>query len=203
MKRVPFLSIVLFCSLLTACQEDSSVDNAAGPKNTAGIDTLTGLPMRGLNPWKNAGCELITDAEVSSLFGFNPKEATLNTRTLPDQGFCLRTWNKPDWKERENNNEKPDTPQLEPRNTLVVQVLDYGQKEVADAQIAMIKRDRRDTYEEDIKGLGDDAVWSTNTRTLLVQKGHLVVNITLEYFDQPHDNLAKAKELAAIALKKM
>ncbi|MEO0006979.1 MAG: hypothetical protein RJA20_1175, partial [Bacteroidota bacterium] len=31
----------------------------------------------------------------------------------------------------------------------------------------------------------------------------LVVNISLEYYDKPHDNLEKAKDIAEVILKKL
>lgn len=153
--------------------------------------------------WKDHGCELVTDAEIEALFAFDGKEATLNARSLPNQAFCLRTWNKPDWKERETNNEKEGASWLNPQNRLVVQLFDYTSEEHAKQQIENLRRDRRSTYEEDVQGLGDTALWSTNTVTLLVKKGQFVLNIALEISDVPHENLAKAKDVAALALKKL
>jgi len=153
--------------------------------------------------WKNYGCDLITDAEVAQIFNFNADSSTLNSRSLPDQVFCLRTWQKPDWKERESNNEKEGATYLNPSNRLVVQLFDYTSDVHSTQQMAMLRRDRRGTYEEDVKGLGDDAVWSTSTLTLLVKKDKNVINIALEHEDKPHDNLAKAKEVAALILKKL
>ena len=153
--------------------------------------------------WKNYGCDLITDAEVAQIFNFNADSSTLNSRSLPDQVFCLRTWQKPDWKERESNNEKEGATYLNPSNRLVVQLFDYTSDVHSTQQMAMLRRDRRGTYEEDVKGLGDDAVWSTSTLTLLVKKDKNVINIALEHEDKPHDNLAKAKEVAAFILKKL
>ena len=153
--------------------------------------------------WKNYGCDLITDAEVAQIFNFNADSSTLNSRSLPDQVFCLRTWQKPDWKERESNNEKEGATYLNPSNRLVVQLFDYTSDVHSTQQMAMLRRDRRGTYEEDVTGLGDDAVWSSSTLTLLVKKDKNVINIALEHEDKPHDNLAKAKEVAAFILKKL
>lgn len=153
--------------------------------------------------WKGAGCELITDQEVAKMFSFNPTDVTLNSRSLPDQAFCLRTWQKLDWKERESNNEKEGAVYLSPTNRLVVQLFDYTTDGHAAQQMDMLRRDRRSTYEEDVAGLGDDALWSTSTVTLLVKKGQHVLNISLEHLDSPHDNLAKAREVAALILKKL
>ena len=84
-----------------------------------------------------------------------------------------------------------------------MQVFSYGTDEHARLQLEMLKRDRRDTYEEDIPNLGEGALWSTTTVTLLVRKGHSMVSIALNCMDTPHDNLAKAMEVAEVALKKM
>jgi len=85
----------------------------------------------------------------------------------------------------------------------VVQLFDYTSDVHSTQQMAMLRRDRRGTYEEDVTGLGDDAVWSSSTLTLLVKKDKNVINIALEHEDKPHDNLAKAKEVAAFILKKL
>ncbi len=186
----PFLLIALIG--VPACQDDDADTGAR--KQLVAIEP---------NPWSSNGCELVTDDEVERVFNMNRREDVLNTQSLPDKCFCLRVWNKPDWKEREANNEKPGVPYKEPRNTLVVQVLDYGTEEIADAQFDMLKRDRRDTYEKEVGGIGDDALWSTSTSTLVVRRKNLVLNVTLEYTDEPQDNLPKAREVAAVALKKM
>jgi hypothetical protein len=86
---------------------------------------------------------------------------------------------------------------------MVLQVLGYGTVAAATDQIAKLRRDRRNTYEEDVQNLGDEALWSTSTVTLLVRRGHLVLSITLEYDDKPHENLNKAKALAEIALPRI
>lgn len=196
MTRLTTLSLSV-CILLTACAQEPSKDSIA---NAADAALWTKYKTEG---WKNHGCELITDAEIEVLFAFNSKEATLNARPLPNQAFCLRTWNKPDWKERETNNEKEGAIWLNPQNRLVVQFLDYTSEEHAKLQIGNLRRDRRNTYEEDVAALGDDALWSTSTVTLLVRKGQYVLNIALEVSDVPHDNLPKAKEAAMLALKKI
>jgi hypothetical protein len=67
----------------------------------------------------------------------------------------------------------------------------------------MLKRDRRDIYEEDVDGIGDDALWSNSTTTLVVKHGQLVLNVTLEHQDNAHDNLPMARKVAEVALRKM
>ncbi len=196
MNRFVPLFLISF-ALLAACQQEPSKES--GP-SAADIALWAKYKTEG---WKNHGCELISDAEVETLFAFNGKEATLNARPLPNQAFCLRTWNKPDWKERETNNEKEGAAWLNPHNRLVVQLFDYTSEEHAKLQIENLRRDRRNTYEEDVTGLGDDALWSTSTVTLLVRKGQFMLNIALEVSDVPHENLAKAKDAALLALRKL
>jgi hypothetical protein len=194
----PVLNCCIFLLIFTACKQEPSTKEV-GPS----AEELALWAKYKAEGWKNHGCELVTDAEIESLFGFNGQEATLNSRPLPNQAFCLRTWNKPDWKERETNNEKEGATWLNSRNRLVVQLFDYHSEEHSRQQIENLRRDRRNTYEEDVTGIADDALWSTGTVTLLVRKGQFVLNITVETSDTPHDNLAKAKEVAAIALKKL
>lgn len=184
-------------TLLAACTQESPKDTAAPAADLALWEKYN------TEGWKNHGCELVSDAEIEALFAFDGKETTLNARPLPNQAFCLRTWNKPDWKERETANEKEGAVWRNPQNRLVVQLFDYTSEEHAKQQIENLRRDRRNTYEEDVTGLGDDALWSTSTVTLLVRKGQLVLNIALEINDIPHDNLPQAKAVAALALKKL
>ncbi|MDO8368722.1 MAG: hypothetical protein Q7T20_18125 [Saprospiraceae bacterium] len=190
-------SSLVGCLLLVACAQEPSKEGIA-----TATDTTLWAKYK-TEGWKNHGCELISDGEIELLFAFDGKAATLNVRPLPNQAFCLRTWNKPDWKERETNNEKKGATWLNPQNRLVIQLLDYTSEEHARLQIENLRRDRRTTYEEDVSGLGDDALWSTSTVTLLVRKGQFVINLALEVNDVPHDNLNKAKEAAALALKKL
>lgn len=173
------------------------------PPTAMTIDTTTGAPAAMPNPWKNAGCDLVTDAEVIQLFAIDAKKYGFNARSLPDRGFCLRYWMKPNWKEIESANEKPGAEYREFKNTLVTQVLDYGRELVARQQFDKLRNEQRGTYEQDVTGLGDDALWSTSTTSLMIKKGHLVVKITLDSAEKPHENLEPAKKVAEKALWKM
>lgn len=197
-RLIPWICFASF--FLTACHSDNTPAQPTLPLN---IDTLTGAPVGLPNPWKNAGCQLVTDAEIIQLFNIDPKRDAFNARTLPDQGFCLRSWYRPDWKERESANEKPGATYREFKNMLVTQVLDYGTEVTSRQQFEMVQRDQRNTYEEEVSGLGEGALWSTSTTSLMVKKGHLVVKITLDHQDKPHDNLDMAREVAKLALQKM
>jgi len=199
-----FLPLLLPVAMLVyACQQSVPDQSLPRDPSQAVPDTSKTASEPRENLWKNHGCDLISDLDMEQLFGIDAARDVLNTRTLPDQAFCLRTWNKPDWKERENSNEKEGATWFDPQNSMILQVFGYTTNDHARQQVAMLKRDRRDTYEEDVPGLGDDAIWSTTTVTLLVRKGHMVLSLTLNYFDTPHNNLAKAREVAAVALKRM
>lgn len=199
-KSVVLVVITLLAWLILSC---GSNDPAPAPPAAMTIDTATGAPAALPNPWKNAGCALVTDAEVLELFDVDAKRDGFNARTLPDQGFCLRYWMKPDWKEIESANEKPGATYREFKNTLVMQVLDYKREFVARQQFDLLRNEQRKMYEEDVAGLGDDALWSTSTTSLVVKKGHLFIKITLDYTEHPHDNLEPAKRVAQKALQKM
>jgi hypothetical protein len=196
------IGVFLLALLGIACGQTDTEQNVPPPPAMT-IDTVTGAPAKMPNPWKNAGCNLVTDAEVIKLFNIDVKRNAFNARSLPDRGFCLRFWMKPDWKEIESANEKPGAVYREFKNTLVTQVLDYGREFVARQQFDKLRNDQRATYEEDVTGLGDDALWSTSTTSLMVKKGHLLVKITLDYTEKPHDNLEPAKKVAERALWKM
>jgi hypothetical protein len=197
---------IYLCSLyllFNACNQPPAVVAPPKDPNQAVADTSSTASQTRENLWKNRACDLISDAEIATLYQVDIKRDVLNARTLPDQAFCLRTWNKPDWKERESNNEKEGANWLDPQNSFILQVFSYGTNQQAKLQFASLRRDRHDTYEEEVSGLGDEALWSTSTVTLLVRKGHLVLNIAANMVDNPHDNLAKAKEAASLALPKM
>lgn len=196
MVRAPLI-LITFCCFLVACSQDPSKETEA---NAADLALWAKYKSES---WKNHGCELVSDAELEQLFLFNGKETTLNARTLPNQAFCLRTWHKSDWKERETNNEKEGNNWLNPQNRVVIQLLDYTSDEHARMQMNNLRRDRRSTYEEDVTGIGEEAVWSTSTVTLLVRKGQYVVNVSVEISDVAHENLDKAKAVAILVMKKL
>ncbi|MBX2890723.1 MAG: hypothetical protein KF734_07330 [Saprospiraceae bacterium] len=202
MLRLPATLIIALLFWLSACDQKAR-QQATVAAAKAARDSTNWAAWRA-DHWKNHGCDIVSDEDVQALFEVDPQRDVLNTRTLPDQAFCLRTWNKPDWKERESANEKESaTNYLDPHNSLIVQVFNYHSEEHARLQIEMLKRDRRDTYNEDVPGIGEGALWSNNTVTLLVKKGQYVLSIALNYEDVPHENLEKAKEVAEVALKKM
>ncbi len=190
MTRLAFSLLAVFSLLLIcSCKNDSTASDAA--------------PVVKRESWKDHGCELVSDAELEKMFSFDAKATFLNSRGLPDQVFCLRTWKKPDWKERESSNEKTPDQWLNPENRLVIQLFDYIYPDLSKQQMEGLRRDRRSTYETDVTGVGEDAVWSTSTVTLLARKGKYTISITLEHLDDSVQNLPKAKEVALLALSRI
>jgi hypothetical protein len=201
MSRLAFLSLILGLAATVAAGCKQSAPAPAADAEPP-LDTVAIARYRAAQ-WKNHGCDLVTDAELYRLFSIDSNLYRLNTRTLPNQAFCLRSWHKPDWKERESSNEKDGAQYLSPKNSLILQVFHYGSAEHATQQFAMLRRDRRDTYAEEVPGIGAEALWSNSTVTLLVRKAENILHVAIEYSDQPHDNLEHAKRVAALALRKM
>ena len=153
--------------------------------------------------WKDYGCELVTDEEVAQTLSIDLDRDSLKSRTLPDQVFCLRTWNRKDWRTREAHNETAGGLYLNPYGRLVLQMIRYENGEAAQKQLNALRRDRRNTYEKDVPQLGEDALWSSTTVTLLCKKDQYIVSLSLEHADKPGDNLAKAQGLMGLALKRL
>ncbi|MFN4253495.1 MAG: hypothetical protein ACK4Q5_00630 [Saprospiraceae bacterium] len=193
-------TLVIFAAtlLLAACKQDSknTADRSANPSNPP-IDTATGAPKRAENPWQEDACVLLPDADFQHIFGTNP-EKDVNKRSIAGSSFCLWVWHKPDWKERGASNDRGET-NLNPDNSLSLKLLNYGTEGDAQAQAV----GQRPPTAEDVPGLGNTAFWVDASKLLFVQRGPYCLNITLDWADVPHDNLEKAKAVAAAALKKM
>ncbi len=205
-----YLSIAAFllAVALYACKSDpkTGTDAASGnkPATTTAptIDSL-GNPIKAANPWQEKPCELVTDQEFMVLMGIEEKRDLLNRNTLPGKAYCLRTWKKPDWREREAQEVKDPNAVTNPESSFIIDIINHGITQVADAQFDMHKKSHINGYSQDVPGLGDAAIFSPELAMLMVKKGHLLLQFTLTHADKPADNLPKLKELAAIALKKM
>jgi hypothetical protein len=207
--KVPFASIltVLLAGFLAlyACKTDvNRPSDAAQRQLEAGIDTLTGQPVGKPNPWREKPCDLLTDAEVQTVFGFDPANSDYKVRTMPEGGYCLRKWNKADWQTREKNNENDKAPYLSPMSTVVLNVVDFGQDASAAEQFDQTKQVNKDAGGiEEVSGVGDGAFWNNNNTVLVFRKAHLIIYMTVDHADKAHDNLELAKGLAEMAIKKM
>jgi hypothetical protein len=193
---------VVSALLLAACQSDKKSENTDAAAQL--IDTATGKPIPLPNKWQgDAACDLLSDQEFYTLFQVEEKRDVANRRTLQNANYCLRTWKKPDWREREIAEEKNPNLAASPESMLVIEVLDYGTLAVAEAQFNMAKKDRLNGYATEVPGLGEGALWSDSQGLLLFKKGHLCVQIKLDHADKVSDNLPLAREVAVLALKKM
>jgi hypothetical protein len=199
---ISLLVIVIFLS--SSCKnEPTNTPSATALKQMAeGIDTLTGKPIMAENPWKNNACALITDAELAKTFGIADPVKDVNTNTLPDQSFCLRKWNKLDWKERESSNDNPNNASNSPYNRVVIKVVNYFRDNLAQTAFETLKKEEASEIEE-VAGVGEAAIWNNANTTLTIKKKSYALMITVNHTDVQHDNLVKAKELAALALVKM
>ncbi len=199
-------SVTLFITtfVFISCQSDNNTTNSLPPQAAAPtVDSTTGIPIRQPNPWVNTACNLLTDEEFCALFNVEIKRDFANSRSLPDKGYCLRTWKKQDWRERENAAAKNPNIATNPESALAIEVVDFGTAAVAGAQFDQTKKDKINGYDTEVAGLGDGALWSTREMMLLVKKNHLFLQIKLDHADNAADNLPKAKDVAIAALKKM
>jgi hypothetical protein len=206
-----YLSIgaLLLALAIGACKSDTktgsdaaTADNAPATTTAATTDSL-GRPIMAANPWQDKPCELINDQEFMAAMGIEEKRDFMNRNTLPNKAYCLRTWKKPDWREREVLEQKNPNLAASPESSFIIDIINHGIKQVADAQFEMHSKDHINGYSQDVPGLGDGATFSPEQGMLMVKKGHLLVQLKLDHADKSADNLPKLKELAAIALKKM
>lgn len=200
--RLSFFTALFALLWLASCQHNPKPAATGNSKPVQPLLDSTGAPVRGANPWADAGCNLLTQEEIVRYFSIDVHRDAYNEHSAAGQGYCLRYWNKPDWASRDNATLK-GAQAVSPRNSIATQIFNYGTAEMARQQYEFNIKNRGDVYEEQVPGLGDGALWSSSTTTLLVWKGHLCLQLTLDWADQPHDNLEKARELAAMALKKM
>lgn len=200
--RLSFFTALFALLWLASCQHNPKPAATGNSKPVQPLLDSTGAPVRGANPWADAGCNLLTQEEIVRYFSIDVHRDAYNEHSAAGQGYCLRYWNKPDWASRDNATLK-GAQAVSPRNSIATQIFNYGTAEMARQQYEFNIKNRGDVYEEQVPGLGDGALWSNSTTTLLVWKGHLCLQLTLDWADQPHDNLEKARELAAMALKKM
>jgi hypothetical protein len=196
-----FVFFIALGALLTffACTSDT----AQNQSNNANQQDEKPAPAT-QNDWIGKGCELVTDAEAKALFGYDEARDFYNARTFADRAYCLRKWKKSDWREREDFNQKNLDKFKAPENNFIVNAIYHGSAMGAKNRLESMRTERRNTYEEDVSGYGDDAIWSTESTTLVMTTGAYVVFITVEVNEEDkYANLAKAKEAAEIILKKM
>lgn len=196
-------SLLLVVLFLVSCKSDPSADTA---KNAATLaDSIgSGSPKNLPNAWKDKVCDLLTDQEFYALFNVEEKRDFANKRSLvTNGGYCLRTWKKPDWRDREARQIKDPNVVANPESALAMEILDYGTVLASESLFQSFKQNRTNGYATEVPGVGDAALWSDESLMLIAKKGHLCLQIKLDHADNPGENLALAKEVALIALKKM
>lgn len=201
MKRLIFL--VGLASLLTiAACKNADQKPAANTEQTERERQLSNLnatePMLE-NKWKNTSGDLLTDAEFGRLFG----EANLKTMNrFPRENYLMLEWLKADWVQRENANDKSEK-FTSPKNNVIIRLTDFGKPGIA-ADIFKQKIElRTEPWNDQISGIGDGALWSSENRRLIVLTGQFIANLEVFVEDDGLANLPKAKELAGIVIPRL
>ncbi len=196
--RFSFLLAILSIFLFSNCKNDKpQISDAAQKKMDAGLDTLTGAPVRSENPYQLDGCDLFPDAQFQEIFGLNPATET-NKRTLKNESFCLWVWKRKDWKERESHNDKSDVFQ-DPECRLALKLVNFGTETDATAQLKSLQNEKTVV----VPNFGTTAFWLSEKSTLVIQQKSFNVHVTLEISDLATENLEKAKLVAAKVLGNM
>jgi hypothetical protein len=203
MLRFFMANLVAISLIFNACQQNPNPPAAAPESAAAPSDTLQQGPRKSPNPWIGRTCDLLTDDEFYATFGVEAKRDVANKRSLPNEPYCLRTWKKSDWREREIIEAKNPKLATNPENMLVIQIVNFETDVMAQEQFASTQRNRVRGLTEAVPNLGEGALWSDTERFLYLKKGHLNVQISLDMADNAHDNLPKAVEVARLVLAKM
>jgi hypothetical protein len=219
MKYAFFTLITLSVVPFIGCKSDASAEAAQQkPKselaseivgesvkvdpNAADIDISKSTTdvRRHESPYQKSGCTLVSDALFQQVFGVEVGKE-VNVNSIPDKGHCIWTWMKPNWKEIDNANEKKGATYREFKNTMTVQVVNFGIEDAAKQQFQLVADGKKANYDTKVEGVGNEAVWSNKDHMLVARKGHLLMNLSVEASDNPADNLAKAKAILMAAAK--
>jgi hypothetical protein len=196
MKNLLPITLLMIALLAINCKSDTKPE-AQVPAKDPRIEVA---PVQKTNPFEKNTCDLITDDDIKKLFNIDPKMA--NKRTADGSAACMWYWDKPDWKEREANNEKKGNKFMNPRVMLSVKVVNDYTDIAAKNQFDMILRDKT-AKDQVLEGIGQAAVWRFDYSNLQILKGHLIVFLTLTGEDVQEENIPKLKELAQLVLAKL
>ena len=201
MKQLIFLVGLTALLGITACKnaEQKPAETAEMTDRERQLSNLNGTEPMLENKWKNASNDLFTDAEFSRLFG----EANLKSMNrISRENYLLIEWLKADWVQRDNSNDKSDK-YTSPKNNVIIRLTDFGKPNIA-ADIFRQKVElRTEPWNDQISGIGDGALWSTDGRRLIVLCGQFIANLEVFVEDDGLANLPKAKELAGIVIPKL
>jgi hypothetical protein len=205
MQRTAFFSLIVISLIINACGQNSGSENTGlqpGATTEAAKDTLSKVKL-GTNPWMTDPCSILTNDEFYRTLGVDPKRDFANQFTLKDRSYCLRTWKKLDWREREALEMKDPQHSYNPQNKLAINVINLLHAEGAKVQFEDHKKYKKRGLTEEIQGLGDGALWSDDERFLYVNKGHLNFLIELDMLDSARANMPKAIEVAKLVIAKV
>ncbi len=183
---------------------DSSLGAKTGAKASADSSkgTVTGNPelvKRHENPWKGKVSELFTDADFQKVFNEDPSKS-LNKNAL--ENYCLWTWLRPDWIERDNANDKTSKEFKSPKFMMTLKLRDFGNRYVAEQTMGEIVDKRLQVWNDRIDA-GQGAVWAAEQQMLSVRAGQFIFDVEMNAADSPAENLEKAKKVAAIVAPKL
>lgn len=217
MKYATFTIFTLALCLFSACKSDPKAAEQTDGKqaidseivgqsvkvdpNAADIDISgsTTDVKRYDSPYQQNGCTLVSDQLFEQVFGTKIKEVTVNS--IPNKGHCLWTWMKPNWMEIDNANEKKGATYREFKNTMTVQVVNFGIVDAAKQQYVAVAEGKKETFNTKVDGVGEEAVWSAKDHMLVARKAHLMYNLSVEVSENAAENMEKAKALLAGAIK--
>jgi hypothetical protein len=182
----------------TSVEQPGNANGAVNPETT---DTTSGRAKLLPNAWKTNTCDLFTDTEFAQVFSADIKRDFANMKSR--EGYCLRTWKKLDWREREAAEMRNPNIAMNAENTLVVETISYATEVLCKQAFADFQKNAVGGYSEAVPGVGEMALWSNSGSAILARKGHMAVKVQVNIEDNAHDNLPKAKEVALVALQKM
>jgi hypothetical protein len=201
LKKALFFAIIMVGFAACKPKENSSASSIPDKLPTEKMtERLNRVDEMLENSFKNSVAELLSDDEFSKLFGV---ENLKSLNRIKRENYCLLEWNKPDWVERDNANEKTKDKFLNPKNIIILNLVAFGKPNIA-ADIFKQKVElRTEPWNDKIEGIGEGALWSNDNRQLIVLVGHYIMNIGVSTQDDAAANLPKAKELAEIIIPKL
>ena len=171
MQLFRFVALLGLLTMLANCQPNPAGGPTSDTTPTVSKDSLNRNPTTP-NPWKDAACNLLTDTEFYTIFGVDEKRDFANRRALTN--FCLRSWKKPDWREREAIEVRDPRMSTKPENMLSIKVLDFGTAVMAQENFNVSQRDRVHGLTEIVPGLGEGALWSDSETMLYIDRKSVV-----------------------------
>lgn len=156
-------------------------------------------------------CSLLTPGLINAMTGV--KMADLKkVNSFANYSNCNYEWERPDKDKIEKENTEilkksigtGKIPRLKPTRCKVSLIVEpkYSKKDAAQKSFnTAIKSKSR--YDQKVKGIGDNAVWSNDNNKLTVIDGNYVFHIIADVYDGDNKNFELAKKIAAELAKKI